>query len=388
MDAILKERNRKTEKEFTLETQDFLVKNYDLSASLVSESAKLDSDLKIIRGKCDNWFGWVKIPIGIAGPLLIDKVKCFMPMSTTEGALIASVCRGCKTIDTVTTLIYDDKMSRGPVFEMDHLDSFEIINNYLRENFELIKCEFEKKSRFCKLKHIIVRPLGHYLYLRFEATSGNAMGMNMVSVCTQNACDFIAQKLELKLKLISLSGNFCTDKKASFMNSLQGRGKSVIAEAFIESDRIKEVLKTDLDKLLKVFHSKCYYGSCLAGTIGGNNCQAANIVAAVFLATGQDLAQIIESSNCFLAMEKYYKNEKLYLRASVTMPSLEVATIGGGTNLPCQKACLQIAIDVGENSAEILARRIAAFVLAGELSLLASLAEGTLVESHLRLNRP
>ena len=385
MDTILRERSHKTEKEFVLELQNYLVKNYELSSRLIPEYENMDSDLKIIKGRCDNWFGWLKIPLGIAGPLLVDKIKCFMPMSTTEGALIASVCRGCKVLDLVTTLLYDDKMSRGPVFEMAHIGSFDTVNDFLKEKFGLIKSEFEKESRFCKLKRINIRPLGHYLYLRFEATSGNAMGMNMVSVCTQKACDFIVQSLKGIVSLVSLSGNFCMDKKASFLNLLQGRGKSVIAEAFVKSEHIKKIFKVDLDQLLKVFQAKCYYGSCLAGTVGGNNSQAANIIAAVFLATGQDLAQIVESSNCFLAMEKFFKDDELYLRASVTMPSLEVATIGGGTGLPCQKACLQIAMDNEVGSAETFARRVAAFVLAGELSLLASLAEGSLVESHLRL---
>jgi hydroxymethylglutaryl-CoA reductase (NADPH) len=390
MNKILKGRKQKPKREFTLELQDHLVKNYKLASVLISKNEELELDLNIIKGRCDNWFGWLKTPLGLAGPLHIDGTECFMPMSTTEGALVASICRGCKALDNVTTLLYDDKISRGPVFELADLNSYEIVNQYLKENFELIRVEFERGSRFCKLKNINVQPFGHYLYLRFEASSGNAMGMNMVSICTQLACDFIAKNLEGTLSLISLSGNFCIDKKASFLNLHRGRGKSVIAEGLVPIERVREILKVDPDRLLKVFQTKCYYGSCLAGSVGGNNGQASNIVASIFLATGQDLAQIVESSNCFLAMEKFHKDGKFYLRTSVTMPSLEVATVGGGTCLPCQKSCLHIALEKDlelGNSAEILARRIAGFVLAGELSLLASLTEGSLVESHVKLNR-
>jgi hydroxymethylglutaryl-CoA reductase (NADPH) len=390
MNKILKERKHKSKREFTSELQDQLAQSYKSASVLIPNKEEVEVDLDLIKGRCDNWFGWLKTPLGIAGPLFIDGFECFMPMSTTEGALIASICRGCKALDNVTTLLYDDKISRGPVFEIANLNSFEIANKFFKENFDSIKLEFEKGSRFCKLKTIHVQPFGHYLYLRFEATSGNAMGMNMVSLCTQIACDFITKSLEGVMSLISLSGNFCIDKKASFLNLHRGRGKSVIAESLIAIDKVKEILKVDTERLLKVFQTKCYYGSCLAGSIGGNNGQAANVIAAIFLATGQDLAQIIESSNCFLVMEKVHRDGALYLRTSVTMPSLEVATVGGGTVLPCQKSSLQIALgeEMGaENSAEIFAQRIAGFVLAGELSLLASLAEGSLVNSHLKLNR-
>jgi len=208
------------------------------------------------------------------------------------------------------------------------------------------------------------------------------------------------------MKVISLSGNLCTDKKPSAMNWILGRGKSVVCEAVLPEDVVKSVLKTNVSTLVRLNQSKNHIGSAMSGSIGGFNAHAANIVTAMFLATGQDPAQTVVSSNCITTLEESLSPvdkkqsskpgvfEK-HLLITCTMPSLEVATVGGGSNLDPQKACLKLLgvagssapqAKAGQNATE-LAKIICATVLAGELSLLSALSTGDLVQSHMRHNR-
>lgn len=191
------------------------------------------------------------------------------------------------------------------------------------------------------------------------------------------------------LILLALSGNLCTDKKAAAINWIEGRGKSVVVEAIIPKDVVASTLKTNVETIVKVNTNKNLIGSAMAGAIGGFNAHAANMVTAIFIATGQDPAQNVESSNCITLMEETEEGD---LWISCTMPSIEVGTVGGGTGLPAQSACLQ-AIGCkgggktpGEN-AQQLAKVIAAATMAGELSLLAALSVNTLVQAHMQHNR-
>lgn len=189
----------------------------------------------------------------------------------------------------------------------------------------------------------------------------------------------------------SLSGNFCTDKKPSAVNWLEGRGKSVVCEATIPGDIVTSVLKTSVSALVSLNINKNLVGSAMAGSIGGFNAHASNVVTAIYLATGQDPAQNVESSNCLTQMEAVNNGKDLHI--SVSMPSIEVGTVGGGTHLPPQAACLDILGIRGASAqrpganADMLARVVAGAVLAGELSLMSALAAGHLVRSHLKHNR-
>jgi hydroxymethylglutaryl-CoA reductase (NADPH) len=259
--------------------------------------------------------------------------------------------------------------------------------------FRKMKQHFESTSRFAKLVDLQPVPVGSKLHVRFVATTGDAMGMNMLSKATEHTLTKLLDTTDFPdFKVISLSGNLCTDKKPSAMNWIRGRGKSVICEAIIPASILEKTLKTSTDKLVKNNISKNYEGSALAGSIGGNNAHAANIVTAIYIATGQDVAQTIESSNCMTQMlATGPDNKDLYM--SVTMPSIEVGTVGGGTVLSAQGTCLDMLGVRGSNNtspganAKQLARIIAATVLAGELSLMSALTEGHLVRSHLRHNR-
>ena len=195
--------------------------------------------------------------------------------------------------------------------------------------------------------------------------------------------------------VLSISGNLCTDKKPSAINWIDGRGKSVIAEVVLKSDVVKKVLKTSVNDIIKVNNAKNLVCSALAGSIGGQNAHASNIVAACFLATGQDPAQVVESSNCITLMEAIPNkdNKEDDLHVSVTLPSLEVGTIGGGTGLGAQKACLKMMNvhgpnnEIPGNNSKQLAKLIASTVLAGEISLMSALTSNHLVSAHMKLNR-
>jgi len=351
---------------------------------------------KVMGACCENVVGYMPVPVGVVGPLNIDGRTVQVPMATTEGCLVASTNRGCSALRGcgVTTSVTYDGMTRGPVVRFPCMiratDALRWMEN--KNNFESIKAHFDSTSRFARLQRIHTRVAGRQLYIRFVARSGDAMGMNMLSKATEFA---ITRMLDVfpDMEIISLSGNFCTDKKPAAVNWVEGRGKSVVAEAIVPAHIVKTVLKTSTSALVDLNISKNLVGSSMAGSIGGFNAHAANIITAIYIATGQDAAQNVGSSNCITLMEAWGPTgEDLYMTCS--MPSIEVGTVGGGTVLPAQSACLEM-LGVkgphptlpGENASQ-LARIVCGAVLAGELSLMSALAAGHLVRSHLKHNRP
>jgi len=230
---------------------------------------------------------------------------------------------------------------------------------------------------------------GRNLYIRFSASSGDAMGMNMVGKGVDKALAILTERFDVKL--LALSGNVCTDKKPAAVNWINGRGKSVIVDCTISGNIIRDVLHTSVDALCQANVAKNLVGSAMAGSIGGYNAHSANIVAATFLATGQDPAQVVASSNCITLMEPANDGQDLYM--SVSMPSLEVGTVGGGTALSGQNSMLELLGCSGSHPSEPgsnarkLASIIASTVMAGELSLMSALTSGHLISSHMRLNR-
>ena len=342
------------------------------------------------RRNCENMIGTVQIPLGIAGPLTIQgtyaKGEYYLPLATSEGALVASLNRGCKAICQGGGVIVHTEnagMSRGAIFETGGIRESFGLKNFILENKLQFERESKKTSSHIALSKIDSKVIGRNLYVRFSFDTQDAMGMNMVTIATQAIAAFIEKKTGLAC--LALAGNFDVDKKASWLNAILGRGRCVWAEAILSSDIIAETLKTTPQKIHRVAVKKCLVGGAISGSIGFN-AHFANVIAAIFIACGQDAAHIVEGSIGITTTEVVNTG----LSISIHLPDLPIGTVGGGTGLPSQSEALSIlgleGGDKGSNAAAF-AEIVGAAILAGELSLLASLSEGSLASAHKRLTR-
>lgn len=329
----------------------------------------------------ENLIGATQIPLGIAGPLNINKKDYFVPLATTEGALVASISRGCKAVTEsggVNVFVEDVGMTRGPVFKTKNLTHGVQVKKWVEENGKTIAKVCEKTSNHLKLINTTISPVGRNLFIRFQYHTADAMGMNMVTIATEEAVKLIEKKT--KAQCIALAGNFDIDKKPAWLNFIQGRGKKIWAEAILNKMVIRDVLKTTPEKIVEVVHTKNHLGSIMSGSLGFNG-HFANIIAAIFLATGQDPGHIVEGSLGVTTAEVLDQGD-LYF--SIYLPSLVVGIVGGGTELPTQQEALKI---LGVKKVVEIAESLGAATLAGELSLISSLAEGTLATAHQKLGR-
>lgn len=351
------------------------------------------NEAQIKNRNCENMIGITQVPLGIAGPIKVISNNqypitnnYFLPLATTEGALVASVNRGCKATKLsggINVLVEDVGITRGPVFRTSGIKQSLQFKEWLDKNFSSLKKEVEITSSHLILKKLGTRFCGRNVFVRFYFDTGEAMGMNMATLAVEKLIKLI--KSRLNLECLSISGNFCIDKKPSWLNFISGRGKRVWAEALIKKTVIKEVLKTKPEKIVAVVNSKCHLGSMMAGSLGFNS-HFANIVAAIFLATGQDAAHIVEGSLGITSAE-LKDNGDLYF--AVYLPNLIIGTVGGGTGLATQKEALAIlGLDKGKTGDSLrLATITGAAILAGELSLIAALSSHELAKAHQQLGR-
>ena len=350
---------------------------------------------KVIGKNIENMIGVVQIPMGIAGPLRINgeyaKGEFYIPLATTEGALVASVNRGCSALTAaggVKTTIIGDKMTRAPLLKCPDARRAREVAEWVKANIDYLQEKaVSKVTRHGKLRDVKPYIVGNNLYLRFEFETGDAMGMNMVTISSEEIMKVIEEEFP-DVKYLALSGNLCVDKKPNAMNFINGRGKTVIAEATIPREIVEKKLKTTPELIAEVNYRKNLVGSAQAGSYGFN-AHFANIVGAIFLATGQDEAQITEGSHGITLAEVTPEGD-LYI--SVTMPSLEIGTVGGGTRVSTQREALSIMGVAGGGdppgtNAKKFAEIIAGAVLAGELSLLAAIAAKHLAKAHAELGR-
>ncbi|KAI3824225.1 hypothetical protein L1987_05675 [Smallanthus sonchifolius] len=340
-------------------------------------------DYESILGQCCEMpVGYVQIPVGIAGPLLLNGEEFYVPMATTEGCLVASTNRGCKAIYVsggATCVVLRDGMTRAPVMRFGSARRAAELKQFLEDpmNFDTLAVSVR-----CAIA-------GKNLYVRFCCATGDTMGMNMFSKGVQNVLDFLHVDFP-DMDLMGISGNYCSDKKPAAVNWIEGRGKSVVCEAVVKEEVVQKVLKTTVSSLVELNMLKNLAGSVMAGALGGFNAHASNIVSAVYLATGQDPAQNVESSHCLTMMEAVNDGKDLHI--SVTMPSIEVGTVGGGTQLASQSACLSLlgvkgaSKDEPGSNSRVLATIVAGSVLALQVSSL-SCQQYQLVNSHMKYNR-
>ncbi len=334
---------------------------------------------------CENLIGETTLPLGIAGPLSIKLLESYknyyIPLATTEGALVASVSRGCKAINAAggTKVTVDFVgISRGPVFLTSGIEESQWLTQWLQDNYTQLKRAAESTSTYLKLTKIETKIIGCYVYVRFYFDTSLAMGMNMATIATERIIKLINN--QTKIRCLSLTGNYCVDKKPAWLNFIKGRGRTVWAEVILTEQIIEKILKTDLNRLFEVWLTKCLIGSAISGAIGFN-AHYANVVAGFYAATGQDLAHVVEGSLGITTM-RIIDEQHLYV--SVYLPDILIGIVGGGTNLQIKKEGLSI---ISAQSSEELAAVLGGAVLAGEISLLASLAEESLATAHKKLGR-
>ncbi len=338
------------------------------------------------RGNIENIIGFSQVPVGAIGPLKVNgdhaKGDFFVPLSTSEGALIASFNRGSRIITLsggANVLVLKNTIQRAPCFELKNLSKVQEFIEWIQNNFNTLKQVAESTTKTGKLTGYSTYIQGKIVFLRLEFFSGDAMGMNMVSKSSQEICNYIKEHFPIEGYL--LESNMAVDKKPSGINSILGRGKSVTAEVVLKKDLISKYLYTTSEAIDKAYRQQLM-GGVLAGTQGANG-HFANGVAALFLACGQDLANISESSVGYTYMEDL--GGDLYV--SVNLPSLVVGTVGGGTSLPTQRECLEIMGCYGNGKALKFTEIAAATVLAGEISLASSVVAGDFITAHEKYGR-
>lgn len=337
----------------------------------------------------ENPIGVIQIPLGIAGPLKVNgdnaKGEFYVPLATSEGALVASVNRGFSVISSsggVITKILDDKMTRAPVLKARSVSDALEIKAWINEHFKELKKAAEVTTRHGKL--IKIDPIivvGKYIYPRFVFTTGDSMGMNMVTIATEAALNLLTYKTGAHM--VASSGNACVDKKPSLLNLIEGRGKSITAEIVVPKNIVKNKLKTTPEAIVEVNTAKNLIGSAVSGSMGFN-AHYANMIGAIFLATGQDEAHIVEGS-IGITTAMLEDNGDLYF--AVTLPDVPLATVGGGTSIETARECLEIMDAYGNEKVHKFAEIVAGTVLAGELSLMGALAAGHLARAHKDLGR-
>lgn len=359
----------------------------ELKLNLQNISSFTFDETVVSSRNCENLIGATHIPLGVAGPLKIRNQEYYLPLGTTEGALVASVNRGCKAISLsggANVFVYRAGTTRGPVFYTESLEKSKKVYQWIKKNETKLKRAAEKTSAHLTYQKAKISGVGNYIFVRFSFDTQDAMGMNMVTIASQKMTDLIEK--ETGAVCLAVAGNFDVDKKPSWLNFIQNRGFTAWADVVLPKEIVLEVLKTTPPKIFDVWLGKCMIGSAMSGSLGFN-AHYSNVVAAIFLATGQDPAHVVEAS-MGITTTKVLPNGDLY--CSVYLPALMVGTVGGGTSLATQKEALSIlGIAGGDNgkNAEKFAEIIAGAVLAGEVSLLASLAEGSLAKAHERLGR-
>jgi hydroxymethylglutaryl-CoA reductase (NADPH) len=345
-------------------------------------------DPMVTKGNIENFTGVAQIPMGFAGPLLIDgehaKGEFIIPMCTSEGTLVASYSRGMKILNLcggVKVTVVEDRMQRSPAFAFESAREGRDFVLWIDEHMDEIKAHAESASKVAKLLNIERYMASRLVYLRFNYTTGDAAGQNMVSMCTYTACNWILSQVDT-VRHFYMDGNISTDKKASLINNLVTRGKRVIAEVHIPKEILMQHMRVDavtLDYLCRA----CQLGAFMGGAVS-NGLHASNALAAIYMATGQDVANVSESSTGFVCTEVTPEGD---FYGSLTLPSLIVATYGGGTGLPTQRECLEMLGCYGLGNVLKFAEIVTAAAMAGELSLAGAIASLDWVTSHERLGK-
>ena len=383
----------------------------DLSALTVNPATLGNAEEK----NCEQMFGSIPLPVGYAGPLDVtfsskEKAVIHLPLATTEGALVASVNRGCKAVTAsggVRITSTNHGISRSIALKMENgsLDGLgrkmenegKVLLKNLRERSKEWVAVAEGTSDHLKIITFDFDASHPYIFLTLSCDTDEAMGMNMATIAAQAVGEWIEKNID-GLTLVTVAGNVDSDKKPSKRTHDRGRGYEVIAEATLTPEVVAEILKTSPATMAEVADAKLQHGSMIAGSIGAN-LHAANIIAALYLATGQDAAHVVEGSLADTEITIISAAEStpvvsvvepcspLHIR--IRLPAILIGVRGGGTTLPAQAQCLEMLLkpDTALHPCRQLAESIGAAVLAGEVSLLAAQASHDLAKAHKNLGR-
>jgi hydroxymethylglutaryl-CoA reductase (NADPH) len=340
-------------------------------------------DPDILRGNVEQFIGVAQVPIGVAGPLVVNgehaQGEFYVPMATAEGTLVASYNRGMRLVREaggVTTTIMDDAMQRAPAFLFDSAREARAFGEWLTEHFDDIKQAAEATTRSGRLRDIEQYSASRIMFCRFNYTTGDAAGQNLTGKATAAACAWIVEHYP-DVRQFFLESNFATDKKSSQVNMLRTRGKRVVAEVVIPAQLFKDIMRSSSEAMYRA-RQVSNLGGFMSG-VNNNGAHSANGITALFIATGQDVANVAESSAAFAYAELRDNGDYYY---SVTIPSLIVATYGGGTGLATQRECLEMLDCYGKGKVRKLAEIAAATVLCGELSLGSAIVAEEWVAAH------
>lgn len=381
---------RDRENDYTVETarakRDFVAQQ---TGAELNHIGQFSSPPELVSGNCENFMGMTQMPIGVTGPVQINgqyaQGEFFIPLATTEGTLVASYNRGMRAISEsggITTTVFDDYMQRAPAFKFTSARDVQAFMQWFDESYDTIKSQAEQTSSVAKLEFVQRWPVHNLLYMRWNYCTGDAAGQNMVSKATHHACNWIRKNSPVEIVQYAFSGGMDTDKKHSHINNLYSRGKRVVAEITLKKEVLEKLMRTTAESVQSM-RDITSQGALLAGSsyTGGHS---ANGIAAFFIATGQDEANVVES-HAGQTFTKALPNGDLYW--SWTLPSIIVATFGGGTGLATQKECLQMMDCVGKGKARKLAEIAATVVAAGDISIANAVVADEFVDSHEKYGR-
>ena len=372
-----------------LERLEFMRQESGKPLESLEESSLLSRRL---TGNIENLISSVEVPVGVAGPLVFrgEAVQgvAYAPLATTEGTLVASASRGARALTRcggVTTRVLAQRMLRAPLFVLTNLESATLFARWIRDQHQALSriiCEVSGHAELIEVKPVV---LGRHVHVTFLYETGDAAGQNMTTTCTWHACQWVLAQMkfidEIEFDNFVIDGNMSSDKKVSYQSFASGRGTRVVAESFLDRETLEHVLKVSPEQLLRT-HQAFMAGSIQSGMVGFN-INVANIIAAIFTATGQDIGCVHESS----LGQLYLESSGDGVVASMVLPGLIVGTVGGGTQLPRQRDYLELMGCSGSGYARRLAEIIAGFCLALDLSTLSAIASGQFAQAHEKLGR-
>jgi hydroxymethylglutaryl-CoA reductase (NADPH) len=337
----------------------------------------------------ENFIGTVKVPVGLAGPLRVNGLFAqgdfYVPLATTEAALVASYSRGAQLISAAggcTAMVLSESVSRAPGFAFADLIEAGRFVVWITSQMDEFKRQAAATTRYGQLVDLQIAIEGNHVYLNFEFLTGDAAGQNMVTIATQTICDYIKSNSPVQPHYFFVEANLSGDKKASAQSFLSVRGKKVSAEVLLPAGLVQERLHTTPQRMADYWRMSAV-GGVLSGIMGMQG-HYANGLAALYLACGQDVAGVAESA---VGVTRFELTAAGDLYAAVTLPNLIVGTVGGGTGLPSQRACLEILGLAGPTKAQALAELCAALCLAGELSIAGAMCSGDFARAHQMLAR-